>query len=216
MQYTHPNPVSVTDIDRIVRDCDFPAMRDNPLQLIMFPSSSPETQESEIQFTINGFKRTIQRGQAIFRKVCTAADGTPVGFAGWVSSTPPVRVRSGPREQVEDHPDPVSLDVEAWSAVSKLLREERERVLQDRKDVWRLITLSVNPAHQRQGVGSMLVQWGCQAADQAGQDSFVMASPAAVKLYRKFGYKVQGEVRTEKGTFTSMYRKAQELPKYIL
>lgn len=69
--------------------------------------------------------------------------------------------------------------------------------------------ISVNPAYQRQGIGSILLQWGTTEADKHGRDSFLISSPAAVKLYTNFGFQVVGEVHTPKGTFTSMFREAQ-------
>ena len=73
-----------------------------------------------------------------------------------------------------------------------------------------LMIISVDPAYQRQGVGSMLMQWGCDEADRYERDAFVLASPAAVRLYAKFGFEVVGEVRTKKGVFRSMFRKYGE------
>jgi hypothetical protein len=52
-------------------------------------------------------------------------------------------------------------------------------------------------------------QWGCDEADCHGWDTYVLASPAGSRLYRKFGFKNMGAVRTVKGTFTSMLRKAR-------
>lgn len=74
--------VNPDDAERLVRECDFPAMRQNPLHLLMFPSSTQETEEEEIQWTIEGLRETLQARSADFRKVCLE-DGTPVGFAGW-------------------------------------------------------------------------------------------------------------------------------------
>ena len=62
------------------------------------------------------------------------------------------------------------------------------------------------PEHQRQGVGSMLLRWGCETADRDKLSCFVMASPDALRLYKKFGFEVMGEVKTEHGAFTSMFR----------
>lgn len=64
----------------------------------------------------------------------------------------------------------------------------------------------VAPEHQRQGVGSMLLRWGCEMADRDKLGSFVMASPNGLLFYRKFGFEAMGEVVTEHGTFTSMFR----------
>ena len=63
------------------------------------------------------------------------------------------------------------------------------------------------PEHQGNGVGSMLVRWGCDMADKDILNCFVMASPGGLALYNKFDFKVIGEVCTEHGSFTSMYRK---------
>ena len=69
--------------------------------------------------------------------------------------------------------------------------------------------MAVKPAYQRRGVGSSLMEWVCGEADQAVRDTFVLASPAAVKLYENVGFEKVGEVETAKGTFQSMFRKAR-------
>ncbi|THX28275.1 hypothetical protein D6D12_04946 [Aureobasidium pullulans] len=43
--------------------------------------------------------------------------------------------------------------------------------------------------YQRRGIGSMMLQWGSDLADQLFLPSWVEASPAGNFLYRKFGYK---------------------------
>jgi hypothetical protein len=55
----------------------------------------------------------------------------------------------------------------------------------------------------------MLLQWGCEQADEHCRDAFLIASPAGMRLYEKFGFKVVGEVQATGGTFTNMFRKAQ-------
>jgi hypothetical protein len=52
----------------------------------------------------------------------------------------------------------------------------------------------------------MLLRWGCEMADNDSLSCFVMASPNGLAFYGKFGFEVVGEVRTEYGTFTSMFR----------
>ena len=56
----------------------------------------------------------------------------------------------------------------------------------------------------------MLLQWGCDKADSCGSNSFIMASPEGVALYEKFDFKAVGQVWTEHGTFTSMFRESKE------
>ena len=56
----------------------------------------------------------------------------------------------------------------------------------------------------------MLLQWGCDKADSCGWNSFVMASPEGVALFRKFDFKAVGQVCTGHGTFTSMFRESKQ------
>ena len=67
--------------------------------------------------------------------------------------------------------------------------------------------ISVNPIYQRKGVGSLLMQWGCDEADRNGLDSYILASPVGVQLYRRFGFESIGEVCVHGAKFTSMLRK---------
>lgn len=72
------------------------------------------------------------------------------------------------------------------------------------------------PEYQRQSVGSILTQWGCDQADSNGWSSFVMASPEGIPLYHKFGFKAMGQVWSEHGTFTSMFRESRAaVKKYV-
>lgn len=48
--------------------------------------------------------------------------------------------------------------------------------------------MGVRAEYQRHGVGSLLVEYGCQMADEAGLEAYVTASPAARPLYARFGF----------------------------
>ena len=52
----------------------------------------------------------------------------------------------------------------------------------------------------------MLLRFVCDKADQNNYDAFVLSSPAGVRLYTKFGFKVVGSVETHQGQFISMLR----------
>ncbi|KAI1803918.1 acyl-CoA N-acyltransferase [Daldinia bambusicola] len=204
--------VQVADAESLIRKCDFPAIQDDPLHRIMFPRSCPDTWESEIRWMVKNLKNTLEREWSNFRKIC-AEDGTPIGFSGWTleQSDVPQVIENQSSEQKDESaiPEPDTLDMHAWLDTSKMLREEKRRILHGRKNIWRLMIISVDPAYQRQGVGSMLMQWGCEEADRNERDAFVLASPAAVRLYAKFGFEVVGQVETKEGVLRSMFRKAQ-------
>lgn len=48
--------------------------------------------------------------------------------------------------------------------------------------------LTTDPKHQRRGAGAMLVQWGCDVADELGLECYLEASDAGHRLYQKKGF----------------------------
>lgn len=68
----------------------------------------------------------------------------------------------------------------------------------------------VNPVYQRQGLGSSLMRLFCEEVDRQQRLAFVLASPAGVPLYAKFGFEVVGTVLTPEGTLKSMLRQPQD------
>ena len=134
--------VLITDIEGLVRNCDYPALQQDPLRLIMFPNSSSDTKEEEIIWDIMCFQITFENvPSAFFRQVCLE-NGTQVGFAMWTLERSGLPVLSGEKEKtVKPSAKPAklprSLDVENWRKVSGKLRAERERVLVDRKNILR-------------------------------------------------------------------------------
>ncbi|XPS78872.1 hypothetical protein M3J09_010874 [Ascochyta lentis] len=198
--------VALSDLEELVRHCDHPAMQENPLHLTMFPNASQESSEEEIMWHVSSFRESFEKTPgAYFRKVCFN-DGTPVGFALWTVDQACPGLHIGLKDSRPEAPVPRSLDICAWREISRKLLAEKRRVLEGLENVWRLNVLSVSPAHQHQGCGSMLLAWGCEQADRYSRTSFVMASPAAVNLYEYFGFRIMGEVATSHGTFRSMLR----------
>lgn len=46
-----------------------------------------------------------------------------------------------------------------------------------------------DPAHQRRGAGSIMMDWGTKQADARGLTGYVQASPQGRRLYESFGFK---------------------------
>lgn len=57
-----------------------------------------------------------------------------------------------------------------------------------------LDVLFVDPAHQRKGVGRMLMQWGLQRAKQDHANLHLMSSQKGAPLYRSLGFEEVGSV----------------------
>ncbi|KII83343.1 hypothetical protein PLICRDRAFT_47223 [Plicaturopsis crispa FD-325 SS-3] len=79
-------------------------------------------------------------------------------------------------------------------------REGREGVLGD-EPYWYLYMLCVLPEHQGRGIGSKLLNWGIEAADNAEPPLavYMEASPIGQKLYERRGFEVVTVVETMEG-----------------
>ena len=148
--------VSFSDADQLIRQCEYPAMLNDPLRLLMFPSPNPIISEEEISWRIHRLEKSLRNSQLIFRKICKS-DGIGVGFAGWTVDKGlhrdgetslddnKVRLVAGKPEKATDNPVrlPGGLDVHAWAAVSDQIAKEKQRVLQSLGMVWRKSVLNL-------------------------------------------------------------------------
>ncbi|KAL4986620.1 hypothetical protein BDW68DRAFT_162948 [Aspergillus falconensis] len=73
-----------------------------------------------------------------------------------------------------------------------------------------LDTLATHPDYQRRGAGSMLLQWGCDLADEAGVALYVDASRAGAPLYERFGFVDESEGGSGEREIASMVRRARK------
>jgi predicted N-acetyltransferase YhbS len=55
------------------------------------------------------------------------------------------------------------------------------------------MSLAIDPAQQRRGIGKMLVQYGLEQAAKAGMDAFLISTPAGHRLYQSLGFRNVGE-----------------------
>lgn len=79
----------------------------------------------------------------------------------------------------------VAADAEAED---KLVPEE----IRSSRQYWTLNALGVSRDHGRQGIGSQLLQWGMDRADESDTAIVIAASQEGEKLYARHGFKVLG------------------------
>ena len=67
--------------------------------------------------------------------------------------------------------------------------------------------LFVDPEYQRQGIGSLLLQWGLKKADEMGAKIWLTSTPKAASMYGRNGWKVMDrhEVDLEKHGGQGLY-----------
>lgn len=83
------------------------------------------------------------------------------------------------------------------------MNRTRESTMQG-KTYWFLKILSIDPEHQRKGLGTLLVKWGVERANKEGVDAWLESSPMGKGAYLKAGFRVLGmdrvdEPRAKKG-----------------
>lgn len=65
----------------------------------------------------------------------------------------------------------------------------RESYMAEKTYYW-LKLLCIDPAHQRRGVGSLLLTWGLQKASEQNIDAFLESSPMGIGTYHKAGFQI--------------------------
>lgn len=108
--------VCLSDTDILVRQCEFPAMRRDPLRMIMFPNADDYTQEEEeeeIRWAVEGLQESLENESCYFRKV-TFGSGCYIGFAVWtLESGSEGTSRKATSNKRRESWNPASLDVRA-------------------------------------------------------------------------------------------------------
>lgn len=56
--------------------------------------------------------------------------------------------------------------------------------------------LATDPAYQGKGAGSQIMRWGLEQADKGGFEAYLEASPDAVPLYERMGFREAGRTDT--------------------
>lgn len=67
----------------------------------------------------------------------------------------------------------------------------------------------MDPAHQRRGIGRMIMEWGHERAAKEHKNLRLMASEAGSKLYRAMGYQEVGSRDILGGTEYAFIKRAE-------
>ncbi|KAJ5532622.1 hypothetical protein N7494_009174 [Penicillium frequentans] len=76
---------------------------------------------------------------------------------------------------------------ETCDLVFTVLDEEKRTFFGERRFYY-LDMLVVDPAYRGRGAAAMLIQWGCELADQEGVPVYLDAHIDAAPMYRRFGF----------------------------
>lgn len=112
-------------------------------------------------------------------------EGILAGFAIWRHIQPSSALDSSESDQkVQESPTLTN----RFFAQMNRTREQAMKA----KTYWFLKLLVIDPKFQRKGLGTLLVKWGTNQADQEGADAWLESSPMGKGAYLKAGFRVLG------------------------
>lgn len=130
--------------------------------------------------------------------------GKIVGFATWKLPFPGSgsdlssrEVGSGKETVLPNIP---GVNMGLWKEMLEGFRGVRERDVERDKDM-ELSLFFVHPDYQHQGIGSLLLRWGIQKAEEMGAKIWLSSTAYAVVVYEKKGWKVVERREVELGKY---------------
>ncbi|KAG4434779.1 hypothetical protein IFR05_009740 [Cadophora sp. M221] len=172
------------------------AFFDDPFQQTLFPNMSFEEQLVGMNAR---WPSDYSDSSLFWKKVVDTDSGDIVGYSKWTFGFTDA---GGIRERPNDISDDVEIKSSSPSEgrneafaedFAKKVTEVRNRVVGERPHL-QLRGLAVLPSHQRRGVGALQLAWATELADEKGLTCWLQGSPAAVSLYKKFGFKAEAEI----------------------
>ena len=133
------------------------------------------------------------------------ADGQIAGFANWQSGRIKTWKEMNPPFVEGMNAEKCEAFFAGMDANRQSVMGEKEHYCTQRRSIYTSIALlltistvlsmvATSPSAKRKGVGSTLVKWGCDRADQDGLPAYLDSSAAGKGLYEKFGFVCQSDV----------------------
>ncbi|RGP68278.1 puromycin n-acetyltransferase [Fusarium sporotrichioides] len=173
-------PATHDDIPRML-EVFFSAFSSSPLNERCFPPSSQEVQD----WQENLIQRNIDNKDDNYM-IVAEQDSCILGWARWARREQPL-----PGKQIKRSTFPTSGDQETARHFFQANNDAAIKYIAGEKH-WFLSTIAVAKEGQRRGVGSALMKFGVEKADEEGWMSYLNSSQEGKGLYGKFGFKVSG------------------------
>lgn len=189
----HVLEANEADMHRIFEICSLAFARNEPFFDAIYP----------LHWTESGREQGVQRftkakntdPHTTFLKAVDES-GKIVGMAKWLifaNSTIPDLDARDPTDYWGDETEKVY----AAELIDDFLQERQHAIRRTNGNLVSLDILAIDPAHQRQGAGGKLVEWGLTKADEMDVDAVVESSVFGKGLYLKHGYVFQRDVEVQ-------------------
>ncbi|KAM5434744.1 hypothetical protein MferCBS31731_006516 [Microsporum ferrugineum] len=152
----------------------------------------PEPLRRELQ--TKRFIYLMQNDPGFHLLKCVDETGEILAFAKWNIYVGGPEALERWREQVKTGEDmivPEGANVEGYRYCMGKLFENRKLFFgEEGKENCVLALLATDPAHERRGAGTLLVNWGCDIADKHGVEAYLEASQKGYPVYARRGFEV--------------------------
>ncbi|RKU45125.1 hypothetical protein DL546_003856 [Coniochaeta pulveracea] len=173
-------PGSTVDIPSLI-ETFLNAFSTNPTVSRPFPADSSQVQT----FWHESFREGFQNPNARFLVVedISSFPAKFVGFAKWSQHHPPSPYELLPTNWPEEG-DP------EWAREFFWDLDRWRREIMGEREHWFLELIAVKREFHGNGAGRMLLEWGCQRADEVGWEAYLDSTPDGYRLYERFGFEV--------------------------
>lgn len=173
------------DMDRIVEIASLAFARNEPMWDTMWPNHWLDSGRRVGAERMRATRKSDPHTK--YMKAVDEASGEIVGMAKWNiydNSLPDLDAI----KPVGDYWDNDEEKMYATALTQVFLEERNAAIKQSNGNLVSLDVLTIDPAHQRKGVGDALVKWGTKKADDLGVEAVVESSTFGQGLYEKNGY----------------------------
>ncbi|RFU24680.1 hypothetical protein B7463_g11657, partial [Scytalidium lignicola] len=185
---------------------------------LIYASTQPGTHDN---LALQWLFSPVQRADRTTFKAVNDETGKVVGFASW--SIPAGKAVPAELEEKEDGgsgggnlPEIPGMNMALWVEKISGPRDPPSLALSDpeasntAEDIG-LSFFFVHPDYHRQGIGSLLLEWGIEEADKRGVKVWLTSTPQAIGVYQKKGWEIVNEHKVDLGKHggSTIYKRAR-------
>ncbi|KAL6720988.1 hypothetical protein ACLMJK_000088 [Lecanora helva] len=159
------------------------SFKNNPFRSIVFPNGMGQ---ASLQKIVDSQVKAVDDPTKFPLKVIETNTGEMAACALWIrtKAMSDDDWQKSRGEAMKAYPD-ARMDLLGHFILKS--EDAKERIMKDR-EWWELESLSTLPKYQRQGIGSMVMEWGNRRQEEVKLPGFIQATDQGFGLYAKHGY----------------------------
>ncbi|KIW52682.1 hypothetical protein PV05_08307 [Exophiala xenobiotica] len=191
-------PASPSDLEAIAR-VQFEACASDHGFSVIFPKGATL---ASITHLVHSYENDMENDPTCYIMIVKEAmSGEVASFAIWHFYPPRTQDEVDREMLIDDFPFPSDANKELGNRlIHNSIRKRHEAVAANvgaQRPYVYLAAVGTSPKYQKQGAASQLLNWGVERADDQGLTIYVEATPAALRLYEKHGFREVGRLQLD-------------------